>query len=322
MRKGFVRSLELVLVIVLVFGIFMIVSSQIFRVTTSLKANPSRVTGSLLETMSPYLQKNVENYDLSSGESLLNYNLIENNIVERTVLEYDSFLGSFSTNVEHVVTYNFPEGVDPNSIQLRSQESTYVRNVKWNWFRIPITIKSEEIIGGNLFLQVEVPLDTREDTFVFYYDNKKMSIDINKFETTNNTGFVSFVVNIPEIKEENQAYLYFSPDSPYKSDYSSLTGSIIRNLTIGKMERAPRADIIFKPTKSDVYIKYSLGSANINSYNSSMVSENYKKIDDSLLKGGKAPIRTRTLPRSYFSSEKVLWIGDQKAVIRVYSWYI
>jgi hypothetical protein len=322
LKKGFVRTLELVLVVALVFGIFIVVSSQISRITTSQKANPSRVTDSLLETMSPYIQENVEEYDLSSVESLINYNLIESNIAEKTILEYNSFLGSFSTNIIHVVTYNFPIGVDSNSIKLHSHDRTYVRNVKWNWFRIPITINTEETRGGNIFVQTEVPSETKEDTFIFYYGDKETAMDLRDFEASNNTAVVSFVAKIPEIKKETQAYLYFSPDSQYVGDYSSLTVSILYNLTVGDPEKTSRADVIFKPTKPDTYMKYSLGGESISTYNNSFNSGQYTKIDGSFLRTGKIPERTRPLPKNYFSSEKTIWIDDEKAMLKVYSWYI
>lgn len=321
-KKGFVRTLEMVLVIALIFGMYSLLYSQVFHVAKGLKVNPTRLTDSILDQTVPYMTKDIDNYNLGGVEAIISSNLVENNIFERTVLKYSTYIAEVSPKGEYVFSYNFPDYTDPNSITVYGDES-YDRNVVWSWYRIPMIISSTQTLRDtNIRLELDIPMSIDRETLIFYYNEEEMDMYPEEVIEYEDSTHVKVITRISELKEGDiEAYLYFSEGSYYSKQYKTLFGANVMNITYFDIESAPRADIFFIPATTQVYLSYSMGGEEPNTYNTTITQAAYLNVISSFKKGI-VPQKMRTVPRDYTVSERTVWFNDKSCTIRVYAWSI
>jgi len=360
-KKGFMKSVEAILTILFFMGIYVFLTQRVYSPAGDFERNPSRQGMVLLQSLddSGILSQDLKSFDLRSVENKLYY-LMPERFGYHSDSEYFSKItlnstgGTWDDNTNSTInhfnqvlafTYNFPEHVDKNSVQLLGQGYSFDRNVDWNWYRVPVYLITNSSSVENWVVEiVNLSLKTSGETvnsssFVFQAGKELFMINDTNTSFFSDDMNVTVNVSIPFLTPNTKTlanFFYAGGATSFNSDNSGLnSNSLVSNASLAAVftqaENSSRGDVqFFKPysnnSKEEIFLSYSIGTSETNDYNTTLNST-HDNTDVSLsfnneYRGGTPPI-VKSIPGSnVYSVSRLVNMDGDYAKISLRMWYL
>jgi hypothetical protein len=271
-KLGFVKTLEAILAAIVAVSMYNFVQGYTVKQVEAVSRTPEAPINDFLNVID--LETIVNDYDYLRLDSLF-YNLLYETIYyyfeptyyERVIVVSDS--QKSWPNISF--TYHFPQGIDKNSIRMVSGNYELPTNASFNWYRVPVTFN--ESITDN-YVEVNISVDEsniNKNSLKFFVREKESLLSINYWNESPSEFNASLIVYIPEIEEDERAYVYFSKSIFINQSYPSLALTKNVESLIFNKEEARSAQVVFSPdnispSTNTFYIKYKLFSNDKNNY--------------------------------------------------------
>jgi len=268
-KLGFIKTFEVVLAAVLLLSIYSALQASIFMQSEETKRSISDQLRDFLDYLSESgeLKSVVESYNYLRLDSLFD-RLFFRNINYYLEPRYNLLVNIDSDspgprNVSFV--YDFPEGIDKNSIKVLKEGYELPVNAFFNWYKCRVKF-NQDIKDESVNINFTIPITASNKTLKFYINSNEVAIDLNNWAIAGQFINASLTIQVPEVKANQNGYLYFSnEDSSIKSTYSTLTPTITPNLTVYNYEQSNMAEVLLQTSFDEgvnlLYLDYSLFSS-------------------------------------------------------------
>jgi len=350
--KGFMRMTEALISLIILIFVFL-------QVTSNLLAQQSSEDVTLIPLLSSYLntisrldstKEVLENYDFSQVDFL--FSKLAERIPIKVELEYnlkniEIFNPTNQTLNDQIIafTYNFPLGIDENSIRIAGEEGEYQVEVRKVWFRIPIRIETPmSIENGNITID-NLYLDTfgegkiNNQSIKFFVNGVKAKVELRNYVELSPDGSkakINITFNIPELAAGlNKCYLYYSTNDSistlFPETYFSLEETTFPSLTIliGAPEKSYTFDILAKVPQVDAYerkdltLSFKVGTSEqrmFGRFNFQNPSSLIVNLLENSIKDGGSYIATKTYSGKAYVYETTVSIDEGFVKVRLYGW--
>lgn len=266
--KGFVRTLEVVISVLIVFSLFSFLSTRVYQPSFDLEVDLTSFQSTALNGLSDELRRDLLACDLSRVQYLLSF-VKPSQASSKTVFEWLVELKGGLSNGNYSFVYNFPRGVDKGSVSIGTFNYDFPTSVDWNWFELPIIIQNNDVnrvnydAGFNVFVPVKNVL---RDSFVFYWKGEELLFDLKGFTNESNGVGVNFSVRFPQINkfESGTAYLVFAVNNSYYSqEYANLSYDSGLSYEVQNVRESPRGEVLFSVplvVNDSLVLKFKIGS--------------------------------------------------------------
>lgn len=337
MSKGFIKTSEAILAVMLVFTLFSYLSQRIAAPILSVEKDTTSVQDSVLDMLAPELKDDLKACDLSRVQYLLDSfkpgdmdGKME--ITQITSVKITSEANLSLRNVSF--TYNFPNYVDKNSVSAYSVLKNYPVSVNWNWYELPIIIQNDLVARKDYDLLL-TGLNLSEsgvvnDSLVFYWDNREVLIDLKSFSAHAGYSLANISVRIPSLLpgESGTGYLLFAVNSTYfRQDYSSLGSNNVSYEAVS-VQGSSRGDVFLSLDElngsENVYLEYHVGSEVNRSY-PLIGGVNNSGVDFKVYWSDLKPCTSFHYEQppvsTFYNTKKVFYYGDSTMILELRMWY-
>lgn len=348
-KKGFIKSVEAVIIVVMIMSIYLILTEPVYKPVQQFKRDLGKISESFIQMLSNIglLKRDLTSFDILDINAKAEIILPERHGYQIT-LKYGTSLNIFNNEAfnktERILhfAYNFPKYVDKNSACVYSKEYWVDTFVNWTWHEIEITIQNNESsLKNDLRIPINLTLTANEDvsnsTLVFFEDEDVLDYSIQDWNMTNPKAVnASLIFEVPQITEKGskKIFLFYSTSSPFnaseyqKSMSESSQGVITR---ASNPQESSRGDVYFRlplilPNENKTFhLSYQIGSLFPSTYNTSMAAYNNTgflfDLDENFVKEGTAPF-TASLPLEYNTFKKTYYTGTLDSQIILHLWSI
>lgn len=348
MKKGFTRTLEAVIAIILLSGLISWATNTVssFTQTQPLRFEGKDIISVLQNTGS--LSRLLNEYDFKSIDSEI-YNYLPSSIKHKVEVEKYVTLkltDTISANRSQVVgfTYNFPEGINKDSVNFFSETYSYDHNVLWCWYIVPITIRGsgndladEPIVIENIEIAAEYPI--WNNSLLVYHDGRVLKME-NPFENsaysgneTHRTINVTVQIDSLDAQSVDGLLLFYADNRTIWNDtqhFSDLGSPISVDSSFIQAQESNRGDVLANVSISSgeektIYLSYGInGGSSI--YDSSLGEKNNTgmtiELEENSIKQGQAPVFDQNLPSRTEVVNRMILTEEGLFRVRLYTWYI
>jgi hypothetical protein len=346
-KKGFTRTLEAVIAIVLISGVL---SWSTAAVAESSK-NPTQSYGE--EEMLNVAEETgilpmlLERYDFEAIDSFFYYMLPAS---ASHKIEFEKYVGmkiaeGSGQNVTKIIgfTYNFAPGTKEDSVNIFSEGYSYEHNVLWGWYKIPITIVgtsqdiSNEVIHiKNITITADMPI--WNNSLLVYQGQNILEIE-NPFEHNEYSGnetqrTINLTININKINayELAEITLFYADNRTIwnsTDNFAELGTPIEMESTYSNSRKADRADVLVNLTleggkESTVYMSYGINGGN-SIYQTELTQVNNTNVtvtmEENDVKEGSKPLFKSAPSTNTNVANKILLTSVGLFRISFYTWY-
>lgn len=348
MKKGFTRTLEAVIAIVLLSGLITWATNTVsaFSRTEPLRFEGEDVLSVLQNTGT--LTNVLEQYDFRALDSFI-YHALPSSVKHKIQVEkYVSIrlIENMGENITQTIgfTYNFPTGTETDSISLFSEDYSYDHNAIWCWYMVPITIKGssqdmadEPILIKNIEISSENPI--WNNSLVLYHENRVLEIE-NPFENSAYSGnethrTINITAQIDEINanEIGELLLFYADNRTIWNNtqyFSGLDSPTSIESSFTSAQTAERADVLANISLSSkeektLYLSYGINGGN-SVYDNLLTEKNNTgitiELEENDIKQGNGPVFDQNLPSETQVVNRMVLTREGLFRIKLYTWYI
>ncbi len=336
-NKGFIRTTEAVIAVLLVFTLFSYLSQRVSAPLLNINKDTTPLQDSILNMISPELKTDLAACDLSRVQYLVNTFKPGDMSSKMEITEISPVIATPSSNISSQnvsFTYNFPDYVDPNSVSVYSKLNTFNSRVNWVWYEIPINVQNDITPRVNydiLFTNVKMGMQgVDRNSLAFYWNNKQTPIDLLGFNDYGSYSLANVSVRIPSLNagETGTGYLFFAVNyTTFNQTYSSLEANNISYTTL-PAQQSSRGDVILSlknfNNSDTLYIEYKMGS------NSNVTYPNITNVDNSGISFAIVnpdlkpctPLQYEQQPAStFYTTTKIFYYSDSSISMELKMWY-
>ncbi len=345
MKKGFTRTLEAIIAVLLITGILNWATSSISSFS---ETKPLRKMGKEVLDVSErtgFLSRFIEDYDFSALDSFYHY-LLPSSAGHK--LEFEKFVNlkiseQSGNNISKTIgfTYNFPPGTKEDSINIFVGGYSYEHNVIWCWYMLPIIINvgqertNEPILLKNINISADYPI--WNNSVIVYHNGNVLDLK-NPFEEgfdgneTHRT--INLTVKIDHLAANTNELLFllYADNRTIWNNtehYKNLGQGAEVNSNFSYIKKANRADVLLKiemggGEEKTAYMSYGINGGNAY-YTDTLKSVNNTDIsielEENEFKQGTEPIFTYSPNTDMEISNKMLFTKKGLFKISLYTWY-
>jgi hypothetical protein len=337
MNRGFIKTTEAIIAVLLVFTLFSYLAQQVSVPLSEIETDTTSIQDSVLDMLFSELKNDLWDCDLSRVQYLTDAFKPGDmdSKIEITQISDIKIITDHNVSSQNVsFTFNFPDYVDRRSALIYSTLKNFDVNVNWVWFSVPIIIqnslvtrKNYDVAFSNINLSKSGVVNT---SFSFYWKNEETLINLTGFEDEGYFSLVNVSVRIPELVagETSTGYLVFAVNSTsFEQSYSSL-GSNELSYNVMPVQNINRGDVLFElknvNESENLFLEYKLGSdvnrsyANISSFNNTGVSfvvywRDLKPC--TVFQYEQPPVST------FYNTKKVFYYDTSTIILELQMWY-
>ena len=337
MSKGFIKTSEAVLAVLLVFTLFSYLSQRVSAPLFEFEKDTTNIQDSVLDMLFSELKDDLETCDLNRVQYLtdsFNPGDMDSKmeITQISNLKISSDHNITSQNVS--LTYNFPEYTDLASVTAYSLLRNFPCSVDWVWYKVPIILQNSLVSRKNYDVQfANVNLSESNvvsDSLAFYWKNYETLISLDGFQDYDYYSLANVSVRIPSIiaGESGTGYLVFAVNSTtFQQDYAEL-GSNIINYTVMSSSEASRGDVLIElldfNDSQNVYLEYNLGS-NVNRTYPNITGVNNTGVNVTIYRSNWKPCTTFSYEQppvsTFYNVKKVFYYDTSTIILNLQMWY-
>jgi len=304
-KLGFVRTIEAVFAAIIALSVFAFIQSYNIVQVQSFMRSPATELNDFLDFIdNGELTSVVNDYDYLRLDSIFNYLFFETINYYFEPVYYDKLTATSSielTQPNISFTYNFPRGIDKNSIRVVTENYELSTNAVFDWYYTPITFNES---FTDAYVEVNATLQTsaiNNNSLKFFVRDKETLLSLTNWSQGATSANATIIVYVPEVESGEMCYLYFAKNDSYINiSYASLTATREVASTIFNTQEARTAEVVFSPdllnnSDTNLYIKYSLFTSEPNGYTNLTNVNNLPvtiRISSSNLKQGTSPATT------------------------------
>lgn len=327
-KLGFVKTVEAVLAAIIAVSIFNFIQNQNMNQASNFNRAPTQELKDALNIIS--LNEIVKEYDYLELDSLFSRVFFEtiNYYFEPVYYDRIKIISDNNKSLPTIsFTYDFPIGVDKNSIRLITTDYEISTKVLFNWYYLPVSFNNSLIDD---YVQINISMDgfnANNNSFKFFVRDYESRASVDYWNALPDTSNVSLIVYVPELEPNEIAYVYFSDNSTnYSVNYPDLTITNYIQPNKYSISLSRTGEVIFQPdyvstTPTDYYLKYSLFTKEKDSYKDLLSVNNTGLTFDynNQLKKGSAPLVA--LAKGGYSVKKIIPTSSGFVELRVYGDY-
>jgi len=346
-KKGFTRTLETVIAIVLITGILNWATTAMneFSRVPVVREEGKEILN-IIEN-SNIFEDLLNSYDFKAIDSLFYY-MLPSSVGHKVEIEkYVNVKVSEESgaNITKVVgfTYNFPKGVKEDSINFFSEGYSYDHNVIWAWYELPITVigSSSDITNQPIFLRninisAEYPIQNK--SLVVYHGNSILDLEDpfshGEYEGNETHVTVNLTIEIDKIEaNEFVALILFYADNRTiwntTNQFVELSSATELDIIYSNSRETHRGDVLMNMSlkggeETSTYMSYGVNgggglyTSSINEINNTNVTIT---LEENHLKRGTSPVFQSALLASTRTFNKLLLTDNGLFKITFHTWY-
>ncbi|MBR9679188.1 MAG: hypothetical protein GON13_02890 [Nanoarchaeota archaeon] len=337
MRKGFIKTTEAIIAILLVFTLVSYLAQRVSAPLSEVETDTTSIQDSVLDMLVPELRNDLKNCDLSRVQYLTDAFKPGDmdSKIEITQISEVKVISEHNISSQNVsFTYNFPDYVDRRSALIYSSLKNFDVMINWVWFSVPIIIqnslvtrKDYDVAFSNINLSKSNVVNT---SIGFYWNNKETLINLTSFDDNNYFSLVNISVRIPKLVagETSTGYLVFAVNSTsFEQVYSPLGANEI-SYDVMSVQDINRGDVFFELKNvyefKNLFLEYKIGSSvnrsytNISSFNNTGVSFIVYWSDlkpCTIFRYEQPPVST------FYNTKKMFYYDTSTIILELQMWY-
>lgn len=328
-KLGFVKTVEAILAALVSVSIFTFIQSQNINRENAILRAPTQELKDILDIAK--LSSLVQDYDYLELDSFFSRVFFEtiNYYFEPVYFDRITIKSDYNKTWPIIsFTYEFPTGIDKNSIKLVTSDYELSTNAVFNWYVIPVSF-NEQIIDDYVQINFSVKeLNINNNSFKFFVRDYESIVSVDNWASVPNESNTSLIAYVPELEINELAYVYFADNrTNYSINYPSLSVTNYAESIAHTLSESRMCEVIVQPdelstTPANYYLKYSLFTNENNFYkNLEPVNNTGLTIDyDNRLRQGTTP-QINTAKGSN-SVKKIIPTKNGFVELRVYGDYI
>ena len=328
-KLGFVKTVEAILAALVSVSIFTFIQSQNINRENTIERAPTQELKDILDIVK--LDSIVTNYDYLELDSLFSRVFFEtiNYYFEPVYFDLVTIRSDYNKSWPVIsFTYEFPTGVDKNSIKLVTSDYELSTKAVFNWYYMPVSF-NEQIIDDYVQINFSVKdLNINNNSFKLFVRGYESIVSVDNWESVPNESNTSLIGYVPELEINELAYVYFADNSTnYSINYPSLSVTNNAESTAYTLGESRMCEVIIQPeeissTPTSYYLKYSLFTNEKNFYkNLEQVNNTGVTIDyDNRLRQGSSPLINTA--KGGHAIKKIIPTKNGFVELRVYGDYI
>ena len=233
-KKGFIKTLESVLTVVVIFGLLTYLVNRIEVEPISQGINLVPLTNTLLESIGPEIEYRINNCDLSRSQFLIRY-LIPTNLDSKLIVNRFDKIRVLSKSSEFNTSFFYPfsSTVDYSSIRIFSNQEGYEFNLKRVYDEMDIILSnpnSEEFALLNLNLSIPNP----NIYSLKVYSSKRLDFNVTSFKNFEDYTLINLSINPNEVVKSLIVF-FTNSTSVRNQSFSSVSSSNFVDYTSSKV---------------------------------------------------------------------------------------
>lgn len=328
-KLGFVKTVEAILAALVSISIFNFIQSQNINRANAINRAPTQELNDILNVIN--LNEIVTAYDYLELNSFFSRVFFETINYYFEPIYYDKLTISGDHNKTWPVisfTYEFPTGVDKNSIKLLTDDYELSTKAVFNWYYMPVSF-NEQIIDDYVQINISVrDLDVNNNSFKAFVRDYESIVSVDNWASVPNESNTSLIVYVPELNTNELVYVYFSDNSTnYSINYPNLSITNYATPVISTLSESRMCEVItqlegISTTPASYYLKYSLFTNEKDSYeNLNLVNNTGVVIDyENKLRQGRTPLIISA--KGSHSVKRIIPTTNGFVELRVYGDYI
>ncbi len=319
-KLAFVKTVEAVLAAVIAFNAYNFLQMTAASQARTIERNPSKEIRDFMDIIG--LESIVNDYDYLKLDSLFSYLFFNSIYYYFEPVYYDKFIIN-KTDANISFAYNFPTGIDENSVRVIGNNRELKTNALFHWYKVPIKFNSSLT---NDYVEINATLDKgniNNKSLMFFINGKKSVLSLVRWNQSQDSANVTIIAYVPKATPSDKCFIYFSTDNYTNITYPSLSATRQVNSTFFNTVKAETADVLFSPIEntSSYYLRYSLFTSSSNNYDN-VININNSGLHVSVntsLKGGTHPRQATIKGKSFV--RKIVPRQNGFVELRVYGGY-
>jgi hypothetical protein len=337
MSKGFIKTSEAIIAVLLVFTLFSYLAERISAPLFEIEKDTTNIQDSVLDMIFNEMKNDLKTCDLNRVQYLTEAFKPGDmdSKMEITQISNVKISADHNITVQNIsLTYNFPDYTDRLSVLSYSQLKNFPCRVNWVWYRVPIIIQNSLVSRKNydiLFTNVNLSKpDVINDSLSFYWKNSETLINLSGFADYGNYSLANVSVRIPSIVagESGTGYLVFAVNNTYFSQEFVELGSNSIDYVVMGVEDLNRGDVLIQLSNFNesqtVYLEYRLGSE-VNRTYPLVSSINNTGITTTIYWDELKPCTTFRYEQppvsTFFNTKKVFYYDTSTIILNLQMWY-